>query len=113
MKKFDLEKAKAGAPLVTRDGKPVQFVAHVPNAKEHTRVITVSNKGELCASCDTGAYWSDERSGYDLFMAPVKRTVYVNIYNDGSAKHYNNPQMATMYASTAALAVAVPVEVEE
>lgn len=116
MKPFDLEAAKAGAPLVTRDGESVRFVAHVPDARETTRLIVVKPDGCLLSFCEDGkrSCSPDDGKNYlDLFMATVKRTVYVNFYNDGSAKHYDNPQMATMHASPAAIAVAVPVEIEE
>ena len=33
MKPFDLEAAKAGAPIVTRDGRSAKFIAHVAEAR--------------------------------------------------------------------------------
>ena len=39
MKPFNLEAAKAGAPLVTRDGRPAKFIAHVAEAHPSQRLL--------------------------------------------------------------------------
>ena len=69
-KKFDLEKAKAGEPIITRDGRPARFIAHVPDAiYKSERLIVLVNR------CMQGRYiggnaTTDRESGGDIVMAP-------------------------------------------
>lgn len=47
MKKFDLEKAKAGAPIITRDGRPARLLGE----REHpdygiTDVVSLETKNQ-------------------------------------------------------------------
>ncbi len=64
---FDLEKAKAGHPLVTRDGKPATFVMHNPAWRESYRVI-VESEGIPRQYCESGRYLLTEPSPKDLFL---------------------------------------------
>lgn len=114
---FDLEAAKAGAPLVTRDGRKARFVAHVPEAHARYRVLAMIDGGSAAfAFHENGAYYSNLEYEVDLFMAPKpKRTVWVNIYGNRVAAFFDTEKEAREvfdYAPCAALAVAVPVEVE-
>lgn len=38
---FDLERAKAGDPIITQAGIKARYVGHVPEAREHYRVVVV------------------------------------------------------------------------
>lgn len=88
MKPFDLQKAKEGHPLVTRDGRPARFIAHVPECDEQSRVIVLISG---CYSCthhtEEGNFWlSKQTSTADLFLATTKRTywfAYSSIWNTG------------------------------
>ena len=81
MKPFDLEAAKRGEPLVTRDGRKARFIGHVPEALSGFRVVVfLEGDGEASDYLESGAYYEDDPSEHDLFMAPKKRTVWVNIY---------------------------------
>lgn len=80
MKPFDLEAAKRGEPIVTRDGRPVKFIAHVPEANDGARVVVMFD-GEIESHWEDGSYYTKSAaSRNDLFMAPRKRTVWVNVY---------------------------------
>ena len=81
MKPFNLEAAKAGAPIVTRDGRPAKFIAHVAEAHPNQRLLVLVD-GDVHIRFDNGQFdsSSDVMSDHDLFMAPVKRTVWVNLY---------------------------------
>lgn len=70
MKPFNLEAAKAGAPLVTRSGKPARFVAHVPECAEGFRLIVMID-GEDCVTdlCDSGRVDDARDYGSDVFLA--------------------------------------------
>ena len=115
MKPFDLQAAKAGAPLVTRDGRPAKFIAHVGEAQPSQRLVVL---------IDGGVYTKFESGGYskspahvspnDLFMAPIKRTVWANVYGYGGATWYNTEKDADHGAlSNRHGGRAWPIEIEE
>lgn len=82
MKPFDLEAAKAGAPLVTRDGRPAKFIARVVEARPSQRLLVLIG-GVVLSIFENGKYASSpsDVSDKDLFMAPKTRTVWLNLYN--------------------------------
>ena len=82
MKPFNLEEAKQGKPVVTRDGRPV-------------RILTFDKKGDYCIvtlikycrSNDVCVVYREDGkasatfdSEYDLFMKAEKRVGWVNVY---------------------------------
>jgi len=84
---FDLEAAKRGEPLVTRNGLSVKFVAYVPEATEYPVIAFIEGENAPDTFTDKGRYcagsWSED-CGRDLFMAPKpKRTVWVNFHSLG------------------------------
>jgi hypothetical protein len=90
MKPFDLEKAKAGAPLVTRDGRAAKFVAYLPECDRGHRVIAVVN----CTPWhyhENGEMFHNESNADDLFLADppkVKKSRYFGILVEIKAPHY-------------------------
>lgn len=112
MKPFDLEQAKAGAPVQTRDGHaariicfdrkgnnlPVVALVTDPDGEEYTRVYP-----------SNGGYLLTQESDLDLFMAPVKREGWVNIYRSapgGAQDCY--PQPLIFNTREEAIAAAYP-----
>ena len=85
MKPFDLKRALAGDPVVTRDGRKIEFVAHDPKAGAGFRILA-RREGESCASSfyTDGKHTDGIELPYDLFMAPTKREAWVNVYPMGS-----------------------------
>lgn len=101
MKPFSLEQAKAGAPLVTRDGREAVFIAHVPEARESDRIVF--RVGErIYTSYESGAYDSVGGSDFDLdlFMALVKRKVWLELSNGALAEGH----LGWVYATREAVA---------
>lgn len=81
-KPFNLDRAIAGDPVVTRVGKTVtQIVSfNVKNGREIVGVID----GCLMAWYKNGTRrWDTYESEEDIFMAPVKKTVYAVIKEVG------------------------------
>jgi hypothetical protein len=110
VKPFDLEAAKAGKPLITRNGQRARFVAYVPEAREDFRVIAhvhTDNSSTLYHEC--GLYMRGEESPDDLFMAPETRTVYANIFRGGTCDWYDTEEEARAGLNARALKIAVPV----
>lgn len=96
LKPFDLEKAKAGAKVVTRDGRQVRIICwdrmdttehivalvecHI-DVKTVEKVFTYTNRGE---------YWRGEEHDLDLFMAPTTVERWVNVYKNENENEYYN-----------------------
>src|SRR5690554_6857835 len=70
MKPFSLEAAKRGEPIVTRDGRNVKFVAYVPEARKHLRIIVIDESGYILAYPENGVACPGRHNLNDLFMAP-------------------------------------------
>lgn len=68
MKPFDLEAAKRGEPLVTRNGGKAKFVTYVPEAN-YEKVIALIDD-ELFMFYENGTRCRNSEYAVDLFMAP-------------------------------------------
>lgn len=82
MEAFDLQKALAGEPVITRDGRPVKIAGYNPDANNNSNVIGWVGKEYQCWYSN-GWYLPTKGHDLDLFMAPkpkVKREGWVNIY---------------------------------
>lgn len=112
MKPFDLEAALAGAPVVTRDGIPVtQLTQFDINDGEPLRGV---RRGRVLSFQKDGRYTSSGDSNDDLFMAPVKRVVWVNLYEGAHAFHYATEKEADNKGSSERVGgKAHPLEIEE
>ncbi len=84
LKPFDLEAAKAGKPVCTRDGRKARIICF--DAKGSFPIIAlVDEKGEEFAfSYTAGGKYSAEISisNKDLMMLPEKKEGWVNVYKD-------------------------------
>lgn len=94
MKPFNLQAAIDGAAITDREGNPVELIAYVEKAIEDCQVIALHSDGNVFSSRVNGRYWSTKDSPKDLFMAPTKRTVWVNLYDDSTALYYNSQKAA-------------------
>jgi hypothetical protein len=129
MKKFNLEKAEAGHALITRDGRKVSEFVCLKTEASDAPCVAIINGVPLWCSKD-GRIRSGDESPADLFMAPVFRTVYVNLWKGGcgvgfpdgarSAQHYETEEEAQKGARHAngerhlsCIGVAIPVTIEE
>jgi hypothetical protein len=112
MKQFNLKAAKDGAPIQTRDGRSARLITYVPEFVPGSRLLVAVDKQLLCYH-DDGTYFVDSPTASDLFMAVIKRTVYVNLHICGDADWYRDKDYALSIATEGCIAVAVPVEIEE
>lgn len=83
MKPFNLERALAGDPVVTRGGQEVTQL-HLFSAIncDYPLVGVVDN--DILAFTKEGYYRiGDKKSAFGLLMAPVKKEIWVNIYEGG------------------------------
>jgi len=79
MKPFDLEKALAGDPVITRDGVPVTEIYHFKTRNDEFNVIGVY-RGIFRIFKEDGRFGinSDITSPMDLFMAEPE--IWVNLF---------------------------------
>lgn len=86
LKPFDLEAAKAGAPVVTRNGRSVRIICTDMIDGEYP-VIALVREGHWESlrsyTTDGKCVVGEIISELDLFMASVKRLGWVNLYRDG------------------------------
>ena len=84
MKPFNLEQAKAGAPVCTRDGQPARIVCYdLKGYKNYPILALIENTvgAESTISYALNGHQSlDSETGIDLMMASVKREGWVNLY---------------------------------
>jgi hypothetical protein len=82
-KPFDLEAAKAGAPVMTRAGRPARILAFDLKADDECPIVvaieTHDGKSEVVRTYTKYGYAVDEYDD-DLMMASVKHRAWVNVY---------------------------------
>ena len=67
MKRFDLEAAKRGDPIVCRNGTPAHFIAYGNVDHAYSVVVKVRDRIEMYTN--NGSFINgDDRNGFDLFM---------------------------------------------
>lgn len=84
MKEFDLEKAKAGHPVCTRDGHKARILCF-DRKGHHPIVALIEDAGnETVFSYDDMGRYNDngKECMCDLFMKAVKREAWINMYKD-------------------------------
>ena len=85
MKPFDLEAAKAGKPVCTRDGRKARIICF--DAKCNKPIVALiydCNKETVLQYLENGRFFVDQIDKYDLMMFPQKKEGWVNVY-----KSYN------------------------
>jgi hypothetical protein len=98
MKPFNLERALAGDPVVTRDGQKVQRVVHLPEVSDKDYCVIAVIDGAIHVFDEHGMNLPGGGiATKDLFMASCKRTVWVNLY-EVSATHYDSEEKANKNA---------------
>lgn len=96
-KPFDLGAAKAGAPVMTCDGRPARILAFDLKAEGFPIVAAVKTPDGKYEAIQTytesGEYnYIVAKHDYDLVMAPVKHRAWVNIFKDNQ---YRSSQYRT------------------
>ena len=87
LKPFNLEEAKAGKPVCTRDGRKARIICF--DAKDTQPIIGLYEKDidgiareYLCSYHMDGRMYDDQDCGYDLMILPEKKEGWVNVYKD-------------------------------
>ena len=89
MKEFNLEEAKAGKPVCTRDGRKARIICWDLKNDGYCLVVAVETKDdknveEILTYDKDGVFTTDHEVNhkYDLMMAPEERKLYVKIYKN-------------------------------
>ena len=114
MKSFSLEAALAGEPVITLDGEVVADLHLFDVATAYPLYGVV--EGTVTSFTKEGLY--DEglpKHHHTLFMAPKKRTVWVNFYADSQSGYYHkSEEVANHQGSSGRVGgKAYPVEIED
>lgn len=83
MKEFNLEEAKAGKPVCTRDGKKARIICWDRKGTEYPIVALVIECGEYedwIAYNEKGKARASANGDFDLMMATKKKEGWVNLY---------------------------------
>jgi hypothetical protein len=82
MKPFNLERALAGDPVVTRDGRPVKIAGYNSNVNPYYQVIGWVD--ELVVTWKKSGQIANCGNDFDLFMAPTERKEWIVRYQHGT-----------------------------
>lgn len=90
MKEFDLEKAKAGAPIITREGRNARIIGEIKHPK-YPLVVAVRNRNgdeEVFLCTNKGQNNLHQVSDEDLFMDSIVHKKYANLYFENIKEKY-------------------------
>ena len=97
LKPFDIQKAREGKPVCTRDGRKARIICFDKIGKfPIVALIMDESNGELVYDYnEIGRDNNTIEKGYDLMMLPEKKEGWMNIYSNG----YNHKVGALIYNS--------------
>lgn len=101
MKPFDLELAKQGKPVCTRDGRPVRILCFDRKSVDEYSILALVDEGNresfiVCTSRGKFYKYGNDNP-YDLFMSPVKKEGWINIYKELNSDHvFTSPVYKTL-----------------
>lgn len=99
MKPFNLERALAGDPVVTRGGREVKDFHFFRSCTDEKSLIGVIAT-ELRAWSITGVFsYEGDKGLLDLFIAPVQRGLWLNVDSNGFVKAFPLKGSADKFAS--------------
>lgn len=106
MKPFDIELAKNGHPVCTRNGRKVRILCFDRKAYYYHIVALVEDtpeKEEVALYPDTGRYEETCESAEDLMLYTEMKTGYINIYSESSVSPviYKTEEEAREFAEPA------------
>lgn len=95
MREFYLSAAKSGHPLVTRDGRPAKFIAHVPDVFDNHKLI-VQIADEVVLYRENG--WNGQ-STWELFLAPLGCIDNKPVFAGDTLYNINTEKLGEIHAS--------------
>lgn len=86
MTEFNLQKAKEGKPVRTKNGYPARIICFDAFGDRPLIALVAIHEGEpeqICPYREDGKYEKSRDSEFDLEMDSRKRTGYVNLFRQG------------------------------
>ena len=97
MKPFNLERALAGDPVVTRDGCKVLEIRVFEHPSVEWCVFALVEGHDICCYNREGLIYSPmvnvSSGGLDLLMAPKEKTLWINLYRSTRSSSGYDAQM--------------------
>ena len=89
LKPFDIQRAREGKPVCTRDGRKARIICFDVKAKKPiAALITNDDTEEAHFYYDNGRSDQYQEYRYDLMMLPEKKEGWINIYNADTTFYY-------------------------
>ena len=82
LKPFDLQKAKEGKPVCTRDGRKAVFLTTLQNKRFPVVAVVNCGQEEEVYQYDINGIYDENDEALDLMMLSEKKEGWVNIYRD-------------------------------
>lgn len=83
LKPFDLEAAKAGKPVCTRDGRPARIICFDRTGKfPVVALVEAKDRDDIYSYLNCGKDNESVEKEYDLMMLPEKEEGFINIYRN-------------------------------
>ena len=89
MEKFNLERALAGEPVCTRDGRDVTQVTYFRETEDLFTVGAVLDR-ELYLWQTNGRFLQGKEDSKDLFIKPKENAIWINVYKNENGSLYTN-----------------------
>lgn len=97
LKPFNLEAAKAGKPVITRDGRKARIICFDLQSIEKTPIVVavqVTDKQEVISHYyEDGRQFVDGISELDLMMLPGKKEGWINIYRNEKGEYWSGQML--------------------
>lgn len=120
MKPFDLELAKAGHPVCTRDGRKVRIICFDKKDEDFPIIalLDFGNYESIATYTLEGRFMVREESNNDLFMAPNRKEGWINICSYGDNRNacfgiYNTKEEALSHKISDEYVDTIKIEWEE
>ena len=86
LKPFDIQKAKEGKPVCTRDGRKARIICFDSTLENYPLVVLVGDYPYSYTA--EGKFYKDSESSSDLMMLHEKKEGWVNVYYDNDASSH-------------------------
>ena len=97
LKPFDIQKAREGKPVCTRDGRKARIVCFDLQSIEKTPIVAavqVTDKQEVIANYyENGQQFINGISELDLMMLPEKKEGWINIYRNEKGEYWSGQML--------------------
>ena len=111
LKPFDIQKAREGKPVCTRDGRRARIICFDMNSFNNhiiVALITEENGTESIYSYTSEGKWKETKTENDLMMLSKKKEGWVNIYKSDNGTYYTG---AIFYEKNDALVNTAEIEI--